>query len=65
MLLHLMLLFAMVYHAWIWFYILPKTMPMMFGGGQRVAAATITRFGLAAAVIASLAVFALAWAWRP
>jgi fumarate reductase subunit C len=61
----LLLLIAMVYHAWSWFDIMPKTMPMMFVGGRRVAADTITRIGWAAVVIASVALFALAWAWRP
>lgn len=65
MLLHLVMFFAMVYHTYSWFDIMPKTMPMMFVGGRCVAAATITRIGWAAAVIASLALFALAWAWRP
>ena len=65
MLLHLVLLIAMVVHAYSWFAIMPKTMPMMFVGGRRVAAATITRIGWAAAVIASITLFALAWWWRP
>ena len=64
-LLHGVMLFAMAYHAYSWFDVTPKTMPMMFGGGRRVAAATITRIGWAAAMIASLALFARAWAWRP
>ena len=65
MLLHLVIFFAMVYHAYSWFDIMPKTMPMMFVGGRRVAAATITRIGWGAAVITSLVLFALAWSWRP
>lgn len=63
--LHLLLLAAMVYHAWSWFEIMPKTMPAMFVGGKRVPGAYITIAGLAAAVIASLALFVLAWALRP
>ena len=65
MLLHLVLLVAMVYHAYSWFDIMPKTMPMMFVGGRRVAASTITRIGWVAVVIASLGLYALAWWWRP
>ena len=65
MLLHLVLLAAMVVHAKSWFEIMPKTMPMMFVGGRRVAASTITRAGWAATVLASVALFALAWWWRP
>lgn len=65
MLLHAVLLFAMAYHAYSWFEIMPKTMPMILVGDRRLAAATITRTGWAAAVVASLALFALAWAWQP
>ena len=63
--LHLALLAAMVYHAVTWFQIMPKTMPALFVRGQRVAARTITRAGLAAAVLASLGLLALAWVLRP
>jgi fumarate reductase subunit C len=65
LLLHVALLIAMVVHAQSWFTVMPKTMPMMFVGGRRVAAATITRIGLAATALATIAVFALAWWWRP
>jgi fumarate reductase subunit C len=64
LLLSLALLVAMIYHAWSWFDIMPKTMPMLFVGNRRVAAATISRIGWAAAVIASAVLFALAWAWQ-
>ena len=64
LLLHGVLLLAMVIHAKSWFEIMPKTMPMLFLGGRRIAASTITRAGWAAAVLASLALFACAWAWR-
>ena len=63
--LHLVMLAAMVYHTYSWFEIMPKTMPMMVIGGKRVAAGTITRGGLAVAVLAALALFALAWGMRP
>lgn len=62
---HLVLLAAMVLHAVSWFEIMPKTMPMLFLGGERVAAATITRAGLAAAAAAALALLAVAWMLRP
>ena len=62
---HLVLLVAMVIHAVSWFEIMPKTMPMLFVGGERVAAATITRAGLVAAVVAALALFVLAWMLKP
>ena len=63
--LHAVLLVAMIVHAKSWFEIMPKTMPMMFIGGQRLAATTITRTGWAATVLASLLLFALAWWWQP
>jgi len=57
--LHAVLLVAMVVHAQSWFEIMPKTMPMLFVGGKRVAAGTITRTGWAATVVVSLVVLAL------
>jgi fumarate reductase subunit C len=62
-LLHLVLLVSFFVHAKSWFEIMPKTMPLIFVGGERVAASTITRSGWAATVVASLALLALAgWA---
>jgi fumarate reductase subunit C len=60
LLFHLVFLVSMAVHAKSWFEIMPKTMPMMFIGGQRVAASTITRAGWAATVLASIALLALA-----
>ncbi|MBI5259882.1 MAG: fumarate reductase subunit C [Burkholderiales bacterium] len=65
LLLNLVLLVSMVIHARSWFEIMPKTMPMMFIGGQRVPAATITRAGFAATAVATLVVLAIAWMARP
>jgi fumarate reductase subunit C len=62
--LHLVLFVAMVVHAKSWFEIMPKTMPALHLGGQRVAATTITRAGWAATALASIVVLALAWGWR-
>jgi fumarate reductase subunit C len=64
MALHLVLLVAFAVHAKSWFDIMPKTMPMMFAGGRRVAATTITHTGYAATIAASIALFALAWWWQ-
>jgi fumarate reductase subunit C len=63
LLLHVALLVAMVVHAKSWFEIMPKTMPMIFIGGRRLAAATITRMGWCATVVVSVALFALAYAF--
>jgi fumarate reductase subunit C len=65
LLLHAVLLAGMVVHAKSWFEIMPKTMPILFIAGRRVAASTITRAGWAAAIIACTTLFALAWWWRP
>ncbi len=62
---HLVMLVAMIYHTVSWFEIMPKTMPMLFVGGKRVAAQTITRAGFAAAALAALALFALVWGLAP
>ena len=63
--LHVLMLIAMIYHTYSWFEIMPKTMPAMFVGGKRVSAAAIIFSGLVAAVVASLALFVLAWMLRP
>jgi fumarate reductase subunit C len=65
LLLHAALLVSFAVHAKSWFEIMPKTMPMIFIGGKRLEASTITRTGLAATIAASVALFALAWWWRP
>jgi fumarate reductase subunit C len=63
LLLHVVLLMAMVVHAQSWFAIMPKTLPMLFIGGRRIPAATITYTGWAAASAASLALLMCAWWW--
>jgi fumarate reductase subunit C len=65
LLLHAVLLVAMFVHAKSWFEIMPKTMPMMVVGGRRVSAATITRSGWAATIVASLVLLMIAWWLRP
>ena len=64
LLLHVVLLVAMVVHAKSWFEIMPKTMPMIFVGGTRLDARTITLAGWTATLLASTALLALAWWWR-
>jgi len=53
---HLIVLAVFCYHTWSWFNIMPKTMPIMFVGGKRLQPGVITGTGLAASVIACLAV---------
>jgi fumarate reductase subunit C len=64
-LLHLLMLVAMIYHAYSWFEIMPKTLPALYIGGRRVAGTTITRVGLSAAALAALITLAIAWSLRP
>ncbi len=64
-LLHLLMLVAMIYHAYSWFEIMPKTLPALFIAGKRVAGTSITRVGLSAAALAALVTFAIAWSLRP
>jgi fumarate reductase subunit C len=64
MVMHVVLLVAFAVHAKSWFDIMPKTMPMMFIGRQRVAASTITRTGWAATVLASIVLLGLARWWQ-
>lgn len=63
-LLHLILLLSFAVHARSWFEIMPKTMPMMFVGGQRVQASAITRTGWIATIVVSVLMFALTWWWK-
>jgi fumarate reductase subunit C len=63
--LHLVLAAAFVHHAASWFEIMPKTMPMIYVGGRPLAARTITRTGLLAALLAAMAMLLLAWVSRP
>jgi len=63
--LHIVLFASMVFHAKSWFEIMPKTMPLLFVRGERVAARTITRAGFAAAVLAAIVLFAIAWMLKP
>lgn len=55
---HAAVLATFVYHTWSWFRIMPKTMPLIFVGGRKLAPAVITGAGLAAAVVACFAVLA-------
>lgn len=58
---HVITLVAISYHAWTWFHIMPRTLPPILLKGKRLSAASITRSGLVATVIASLILFGLVW----
>ena len=57
---HLLILAAFLYHTWTWFNIMPRTLPPIFLNNVRVSASAIIRAGLGAAIVSSIAVFAIA-----
>jgi fumarate reductase subunit C len=61
---HVLLLIGMLYHVWTWFEVMPKTMPIIYSGGKRVADATIMRGGVIAAVVTNLLLLAIVWGTR-
>jgi fumarate reductase subunit C len=61
LILHGALLAAFLWHTVTWFLIMPKTLPPVTVAGRRLTPGLITGAGLAAAALASLAVFAVAW----
>ena len=62
---HAITLAFVVYHAWTWFKVMPKTLPFVRIGGQRVSDNAIVIAGTCAAVAASTAVVLAVWWWRP
>ena len=58
---HAVTALLVVYHAWTWFKVMPKTMPFIRTGGKRVSDAAITICGVSAAAVLSLLLFALLW----
>lgn len=58
---HALVLLAVLYHAWTWFKVMPKTLPFVRIGARRMTDAEITLSGVSAAVLASAALAALAW----
>ncbi|MEF8714463.1 MAG: fumarate reductase subunit C [Accumulibacter sp.] len=58
---HVLALIALTYHTYTWFKIMPRTMPPVVVGGQRLSACVITGSGLAVASAACLGLLALVW----
>ncbi len=56
---HAILVAIFAYHTYTWFQIMPKTMPPVVVRGRRLAPEVITFAGIAAAVLASLALWIL------
>ena len=59
--LHVVLLVAIVYHAITWFKLFPLTMPPMIVNGKKLAPNVVVGGGWAAAIVASLALLAVVW----
>ena len=56
---HGIALLAVGYHAYTWWKVMPKTMPMLHVGGRRISEITLSAVGWAAWLAASLIVYAL------
>lgn len=58
---HLAALILVLYHAWTWFKVMPKTMPFIYFGGNRLSDKAIIGTGVAAAAILSMTLFLFVW----
>lgn len=56
---HGIALLAVAYHAYTWWKVMPKTMPMLHVGGRRIPEISLSAVGWAATLAASLVVYAL------
>ena len=56
---HLVALLAVAYHAYTWWKVMPKTMPMLRVAGKRIPEIVLSAGGWAATVVVSLVVYAL------
>lgn len=56
---HLVALLAVCYHAYTWWKVMPKTLPMLHVGGRRIPETTLSAVGWAAWLAASVIVYAL------
>jgi fumarate reductase subunit C len=54
---HAVMLVLVLYHAWTWFKVMPKTLPFVRLGGRRVPDVLIVSSGLAASVVLSAILF--------
>jgi len=62
---HAAALLLVLYHAWTWFKVMPKTLPFIRLGAYRVADRMIVAAGVCAAVAVSALLFAAVWAYKP
>lgn len=62
---HAITLVLVLYHAWTWFKVMPRTLPFVRLGGRRIPDRMIVAAGVASATAASIAVLLAAWWFRP
>lgn len=55
---HAVALVLVVYHAWTWFKVMPKTLPFVRLGGRRVPDVLVVASGIAASAVLSAILFA-------
>jgi len=60
---HWAALLAVCYHAYTWWKVMPKTMPMLHVGGRRIPEVALSAVGWAATLGLSVVVYALARWW--
>lgn len=62
---HALALALVLYHAWTWFKVMPRTLPFVRIGGTRIPDRLIVAAGVASAAVSSIAVFIAVWWFRP
>jgi fumarate reductase subunit C len=60
---HAVALAVVLYHAWTWFKVMPKTLPFVRIGGRRVPDRAIVQSGVTAAVVASVMLYVAFMSW--
>jgi fumarate reductase subunit C len=66
--LHATAVLVVLYHAWTWFKVMPRTMPFLRIGNRRVPDGLIVSFAIASSVVLSMALFVAVWwssLWTP
>jgi fumarate reductase subunit C len=62
---HAVALVLVLYHAWTWFKVMPKTLPFVRIGGKRVPDVLIVSSGIAASAALSVILFVTVWWFSP
>jgi fumarate reductase subunit C len=62
---HAVALVLVLYHAWTWFKVMPKTLPFVQLGGRRVPDVLIVASGIAASAVLSAILLVAVWWFSP